>query len=365
MLLADNRSGALCSNPKENIVAIAAQSRGAAAPDNRNMVNPEAKLNPKLFESEVEQKAIRDGYGEGLVRAGEENKNVVALCADLTESTRAEAFAKKFPERFFECGVAEQNMATIAAGLGVSGKIAFISSYATFSPGRNWEQIRTTIAYNDSNVKIAGHHAGISVGPDGATHQAIEDIATMRAMPNMRVIVPCDSIEAAKATYAAAHIWGPVYLRYAREKTPVITTEDTPFLPGKAEIFWESKKPRVAIVVCGPLAYQALLAARDLEKEKISTVVINSHTVKPLDEKTIVRWARKAGAVVAVEEHSVIGGLGGAVAEVLAKNSPAPMEFIGMRDVFGESGPPAELIKKYGMDVKDIKAAVKKVLRRK
>lgn len=310
-------------------------------------------------------KPIRDGYGDGLVKAGDENRNVVALCADLTESTRADTFAKKFPERFFECGVAEQNMATIAAGLGVSGKIAFISSYAAFSPGRNWEQIRTTIAYNDSNVKIAGHHAGISVGPDGATHQAIEDIATMRAMPNMKVVVPCDAIEAKKATYAAAHLWGPVYLRFAREKTPLITTDETPFVPGKAEVFWESKKPRVAIVACGPLMYQALLAARDLEKEKIDTVVINSHTVKPLDEENIVAWARKCGAVVTVEEHNVKGGLGGAVAELLAKNCPVPMEFVGMQDVFGESGPPAELIKKYGMDVKDIKIAVKKVLRRK
>lgn len=329
------------------------------------MINSAVKLNPKIFEPDVEMKAIRDGYGDGLVMAGDENKNVVALCADLTESTRAEAFARKYPERFFECGVAEQNMATIAAGLGVSGKIAFISSYAAFSPGRNWEQIRTTIAYNSSNVKVAGHHAGISVGPDGATHQAIEDIATMRAIPNMRVIVPCDAVEAKKATYAAAHIWGPVYLRYAREKTPVITTEETPFTPGKAEIFWESKKPQVAIVACGPLVYQALAAARDLEKEKVGTVVINSHTVKPLDEKKITEWARKCGAVVTVEEHTVKGGLGGAVAEVLAKSYPVPMEFIGMQDVFGESGPPAELIRKYGMDVKDVKAAVKKVLRRK
>lgn len=329
------------------------------------MINPAAKLNPKLFEPEVEQKPIRDGYGDGLVAAGEENRNVVALCADLTESTRAEAFARKFPERFFECGVAEQNMATIAAGLGVSGKIAFISSYAAFSPGRNWEQIRTTIAYNDSNVKIAGHHAGISVGPDGATHQAIEDIATMRAMPNMRVFVPCDALEAKKATYAAAHLWGPVYLRFAREKTPVITTEESPFAPGKAEVLWESKKPQVAIVGCGPLLYQALLAARDLEKEGIGTAVINSHTLKPLDENKIAEWAKRTGAVVTVEEHTVKGGLGGAVAEALAKRSPVPVEFVGIQDVFGESGPPPELIKKYGMDVKDIKLAAKKAIRRK
>lgn len=330
------------------------------------MINPTLKLNPSLFDPDkLENVPIRDGYGQGLVLAGEENKNVVALCADLVESTRVEAFAKKFPERFFECGVAEQNMATIAAGLGISGKIVFISSYATFSPGRNWEQIRTTIAYNDANVKIAGHHAGISVGPDGATHQAIEDIALMRAMPNMRVVVPCDAREAKKATYTAAHIWGPVYLRFAREKTPLITTEETPFVLGRAEVFWKSPKPRVAIIACGPLLYQALLAARELERERIGTVVINSHTLKPLDERMIVEWARKCGAVVTVEEHTVNGGLGGAVAEVLAKKCPTPMEFIGMQDVFGESGPPAELIRKYGMEVKDIRAAVKRVERKK
>lgn len=330
------------------------------------MLNPFLKLNPRLFDPDkLESIPVRDGYGQGLILAGEENKDVVALCADLAESTRVEAFAKKFPERFFECGVAEQNMATIAAGLGVSGKIAFISSYAAFSPGRNWEQIRTTIAYNDSNVKIAGHHAGISVGPDGATHQAIEDIATMRAMPNMKVIVPCDAIEAKKATYAAARIWGPVYLRFAREKTAVITTEETPFIPGKAEVFWESKSPRVAIIACGPLLYQALLAAKELEKEKIAAAVLNCHTVKPIDEKAVVNWARKCGAVVTVEEHTVKGGLGGAVAEVLAKHQPVPMEFVGLQDVFGESGPPAELLKKYGMDVKNIKLAAKRAVKRK
>src|SRR5271170_5401680 len=193
------------------------------------MLNPDAKLNPKLFDKDVEQKPTRDGYGTGLVLAGDADRNVVALCADLTESTRVEAFAKKFPERYVEIGVAEQNMAALAAGLAVTGKIPFIASYATFSPGRNWEQIRTTIAYNDSNVKVAGHHAGISVGPDGATHQATEDIAMMRALPNMRVWVPCDAVEARKATRAAAHIVGPVYLRFQREKTPVMTTTETPY----------------------------------------------------------------------------------------------------------------------------------------
>lgn len=330
------------------------------------MINPDVKLNPKIFEPDIEQKPTRDGYGDGLVEAGEKNKNVVVLCADLTESTRSEAFAKKFPDRFFEVGVAEQNMATIAAGLGVSGKIPFISSYATFSPGRNWEQIRTTISYNDSNVKIAGHHAGISVGPDGATHQAVEDIATMRVMANMKVFVPCDAIEAKKATIAATKIWGPIYLRFAREKTPIMTTEKTPYVPGKAEIFWMPKgKAQAVIIGCGALLYNALLAARDLEKEKINVIVLNSHTIKPLDEHKIIELAKKTRAVVTVEEHQVAGGLGGAVAEVLARHEPVPMEFVGIQGVFGESGAPNELIEKYGMGVKHIKSAVKKVLRRK
>ncbi len=337
------------------------------------MLNPAAKLDPKLFDGDVAQAPTRNGYGEGLAAAGEKDKNVVALCADLTESTRTEAFAKKFPERFFECGVAEQNMATIAAGLGISGKVPFIASYATFSPGRNWEQIRTTIAYNDSNVKIAGHHAGISVGPDGATHQATEDIAMMRALPNMKVIVPCDAIEARKATEAAAQVWGPVYLRFQREKTPLMTTDATPFTPGKAEVFWESrgggqggarKGPAVLIVGCGGLLYNALAAARELEEEKIGAIVLNMHTIKPLDEKKLAELAKRTGAVVTVEEHQITGGLGGAVAEALAKLAPVPMEFVGLRDTFGESGAPEALIEKYGMGVKDIKAAVKRVLRR-
>lgn len=328
------------------------------------MLKKETKLNGKIFDEDVLQKPTRDGYGDGLVLAGEEDENVVVLTADLSDSTRTEDFRKKFPKRFFEVGVAEQNMATIASGLGVSGKIPFISSYATFSPGRNWEQIRTTISYNDSNVKIAGHHTGISVGPDGATHQAVEDIATMRVMANMKVIIPCDSIEARKATLASAKIWGPVYLRFAREKTPIMTTEDTPFVPGKAEVFWESKKPEVLIIGAGPILHNALLAAKILEKEKIGTTVLNCHTIKPLDKK-IAQLAGKIGAVVTVEEHQVVGGLGGAVAELLAKTNPVPMEFIGMQDTFGESGEPTELLKKYKMSPEDIVTAVKRVLKRK
>ena len=317
--------------------------------------------------------AVRNGFGEGLAEEGKKNKNIVALAGDVTESTRCDKFAEEFPERFFNVGVAEQNMASIAAGLGISGKIPFIASYAAFSPGRNWEQIRTTIAYNDSNVKIAGHHSGIMTGPDGATHQAIEDIATMRAMPNMKVIVPCDAIEAKKATIAASKMWGPVYLRFVREKTPIITDDKAPFIPGKAEIFWDSSaskkrkknKPQVCIAACGPLMANALDAAEDLEKEGIGSIVLNVHTVKPLDEKKILEIAKKCGAFVSVEDHNVIGGLGSAIAELLAKNKPVPMEFIGIQDEFSESGDPWKLIEKYGLTAKDIIKAVKKVIKKK
>jgi len=332
------------------------------------MLIKEVNLNEKLFASgasEIESVPIRNGYGDGLVSLGEKNKDVVVLSADLTESTRSRAFADKFPERFFEVGVAEQNMAAIAAGLGVSGKIPFISSYAAFSPGRNWEQIRTSVCYNDSNVKIAGHHAGVSVGPDGATHQAVEDIATMRVLSNMKVFVPCDAIEARKATEAAADIWGPVYIRLARENTPVITTDKSPFKPGLLEVFWESKKPEVAIIACGSLVYNSLVAARELEDEGVGTIVINNHTIKPMDEAGIVKFAGKCGAVVTVEEHQIYGGMGSAVSEILSKKSPVPQEFVGLQDVFGESGQPDELIEKYGMGVKDIKRAAKKALKRK
>jgi transketolase len=332
------------------------------------MLNPTAKLNKHIFDKDVEQVPLRNGYGTGVVKAGRADENVVVLCADLTASTRSADFEKEFPDRFIEMGVAEQNLVTVAAGMGISGKIAFITSYATFSPGRNWEQIRTTCAYNDSNVKIVGSHAGISVGPDGATHQAIEDIATMRVIPKMKVFVPCDVYEAERATLAAAKLYGPVYIRLAREKTPVITTEHTPFNPGKAQVFWrpaKTKKPDVAIIGCGPLLYQALVAAKELEEDGVSSIVLNVPTVKPIDERKIVEVAEKAGAVVTIEEHQVLGGLGGAVAEVLGRKQPTPMEFIGMQDTFGESGPPNELLERYGMGVKDVKAAAKKAISRK
>ena len=331
-------------------------------------INPNLKLANNILDPKtVEQAPTRKGYGEGLLEAGEKNEKVVALCADLTESTQMHLFAKKFPQRFIQMGVAEQNMAAIAAGLANYGKIPFISSYAMFSPGRNWEQIRTTICYNNVPVKIAGSHAGVSVGPDGATHQAIEDIAIMRVIPNMTVIAPCDTEEAKKATLAAAEFDGPVYLRFTREKTPICTTPETPFKIGKAEIFFESKnkKPDVAIIACGPLIHNAILAAEDLEKEGVGVVVLNSHTVKPLDEKLILEVAKDSGAIVTVEEHQITCGLGSAVAEVLAKNYSVPMEFIGVQNRFGESGNPNELVEAFGMGVNSIKIAVKKVLNRK
>ncbi len=329
------------------------------------MIKKEAKLNPNMFKRGMEALPTRDGYGNGLVAAGEKDTRVVALCADLTESTRTEWFRKRFPERFIEIGVAEQLLATVASGMAAYGKIPFIASYAAFSPGRNWEQIRTTAALNNVPVKIAGCHAGISVGPDGATHQALEDIATMRSIPNMVVVYPSDAIEGKKATFEAAFNEKPTYLRFAREKTPVMSTEATPFKIGRAEVYWEDRDPKVAIIAAGPLLYEALVAARDLAKSKIGSIVLNSHTIKPLDEQAVIRAAKLAGAVVTVEEHQIIGGLGGAVAEVLARNFPVPMEFIGMPDHFGESGEPDELLIKYGMKAKNIVEASKKVIKRK
>jgi len=329
------------------------------------MLNPKVYLSDKLFKKTVEQAPTRDGYGNGLVDAGEKDERVVALCADLTDSTRTAWFKDRFPERFIEIGVAEQLLATVASGMANYGKVPFIASYAAFSPGRNWEQIRTTIALNDVPVKIAGCHAGVSVGPDGATHQALEDIATMRAMPNMMVVYPCDAVEAKKATFEAAFNGKPTYLRFAREKTPILTTEKTPFKIGRAEVFWEESDPQVAIVAAGPLVYEALTAAKKLSEKKISVIVINMHTIKPLDEQAVLRAAKIAGAVVTVEEAQVTGGLGGAVAEVLAKNFPAPMEFVGVQDRFGESGEPDELLVAFGLKSKNIIEAAKKVIARK
>ncbi|HVT00864.1 MAG TPA: transketolase C-terminal domain-containing protein [Patescibacteria group bacterium] len=328
------------------------------------MLNPNLKLNENMFAEKPEVDATRTGFGKGLVALGDSDPNVVALCADLTESTKVEEFAKKYPDRYFEAGVAEQNMAAMAAGLGVSGKVAFIASYATFSPGKNWETIRTTVAYNNSNVKIAGHHSGLMTGPDGATHQATEDIASVRVWPNIQVVVPCDSIEAEKATVAAGKITTPVYLRFSRDKSPIMTTKDTPY-DGKIQEFWTTDNPQVVIFGTGWLLYQALLAAKELEEEKINVVVANVASIKPLDQEKVVELAKKTGAVITVEDHQAAGGLGGAIAEVLAKNLPTPMEFIGLQDTFGETGTPLELIKKFKMDKDAIISAVKKAIERK
>jgi len=308
---------------------------------------------------------VREGFGQGLVEAGDNDQRIVGLCADLTESTRMILFAEKYPERFIQIGVAEQNLASVASGMARMGKIPWMSSYAMFSPGRNWEQIRTTICYNDVPVKIAGSHAGISVGPDGGTHQAIEDIALMRIIPNIDVVVPCDVYEARKATLALSQTEKPAYLRLARNATTVITTEESPFEIGKANVLYESKKPDVGIIACGPLVYNALCAAEELRQMNIEVTVVNCHTIKPLDKKTIIDLAQKAHAIVTVEEHQIAGGLGGAIAELLAQHEPVPIEFIGVHDMFGQSGTPEELVAHYEMDVHDIVTASKKVLARK
>lgn len=321
------------------------------------------QLNPKLFDTDVEQAPIRAGFGEGLVLAGREDERVVAMCCDLTESTKMDAFAKEFPKRFFEMGIMEQSSASVASGMAAMGKIPFISSYAMFSPGRNWEQIRTNICYNNQPVKIAGSHAGVSVGPDGGTHQACEDIALTRVIPRMVVITPCDSIEARKATIAMAKTNSPTYIRLAREKTPIITTEDTPFEIGKAQEFFRSSiTPKVGIIACGSLVYNAIMAAKELEGEGTPSIVLNIGTVKPMDREAVIALAKECGAIVTVEEHQIAGGMGSAVAEILAQAQPTKMVFIGVQDQFGQSGTPLELIEHYGMGIKHIKEAARTVV---
>ncbi len=340
------------------------------------MLNKELKLNENLFNKDVESVALRNGFGEGLVEAGKLDETVVGLCADLTESTRMHLFAKEFPNRFIEVGITEQHMASCASGLASMGKIPFISSYAMFNPGRNWEQIRTTVCYNNVPVKIVGSHAGISVGPDGGTHQAIEDIAIMRVIPNIDVIVPVDAIEAHKATLAIVKSNKPAYLRLAREKTPIVTTKDTPFEIGKAQVLYDStlvdslelvvdsndNHNYVAIIACGPMVHQALLAAKELELEGIKTLVINSATIKPLDNNTILKTARRVKGIVTAETHQKIGGLGSAVSELLSEQYPLPLQRVGVDDKFGQSGTPQELIRYYQLGVVDIKKAVYNII---
>ena len=336
-------------------------------------LNSSVHIQKNIFENEdkVENAKTREGYGEGLVEAGTLDSNVVVLCADLSDSTRSSLFAKEFPERYIQVGVAEQNMATIASGIAATGKTVFISSYAAFSPGRNNEQIRTTISYNSwgadddkkISVKIAGAHAGISVGPDGATHQALEDVALMRVQPGMVVIVPADIHEARKATVALAQQKGPGYIRFGRAEYPIVTTKKTPFEIGDAYVYNEGSD--VTIVANGPLVYKALRATHTLERQGISCEVINCPTVKPLDGVTIEESVRKTGALVTAEEHQIMGGLGSAVAEYLGAHYPVPHEFIGVRDRFGESGDANELFDKFEMGVEHIKDAVQRVIKRK
>ncbi len=328
------------------------------------MLIPEEQLNQKLFDADVEQEPIRKGFGKGLLKAGGENPNVVGLCADLTESTTMHLFKEKFPERFIEVGIAEQNMASVASGMAAMGKIPFITSYAMFSPGRNWEQIRTTICYNDVPVKIAGSHAGISVGPDGGTHQAIEDIALTRIIPRMVVLSPCDVIEAEKATLEASRSPHPTYIRLAREKTPVITTADTPFEIGKAKVYFKPEKgnAEVGIIATGSLLHTALCSAKALSEEGLRVKVLNVSTIKPLDKKAVISLAQETGRIVTVEEHQKAGGLGSAVAELLSETLPTPMIFVAIDDEFGQSGTPAELLQHYGLDEAHIRNAVHAVL---
>lgn len=322
-------------------------------------IRSSAFLAPDL--NKIERVPSRDGFGKGLADAARKDQRIVGLCADLTDSTRIEWFKKEFPDRFVELGVAEQNLATVAAGMALGGKIPFISSYATFSPGRNWEQIRTTICYNDVPVKIIGSHAGISVGPDGATHQALEDMGMMRALPNMQVCCPADWIEARKATLAMAELPSPCYMRLSREKVPTITTEQTPFKWGRGEVYRDGYD--IAIISCGQLVYEALLAADMLAKDGIDAYVVNMHTIKPIDAELIIDLAKKTGAIVTAEEHQINTGLGSAVAEVIVQNYPVPQKMVAIQDRFGESGEPAELLTKFGLRKEDIIKAAKEAVK--
>lgn len=322
-------------------------------------------LQPNLTSPDIEKVPTRNGYGEGLLEAGKRDERVVALCCDLTESTRTDKFAEEFPDRFTQLGIAEQNLASTGSGMAMMGKIPFIASYAMFSPGRNWEQVRNSIAYNDSNVKIIGSHAGVTVGPDGATHQALEDIAITRVIPNMVVVCPGDVHEARKATLAAAKYEGPVYIRLGRSATPVVTTPESPFVLGKAEQMYfrdESLEKKVGIVVTGSLLHNALMAAEELQKQGIGVSVLHVPTIKPLDGESLEAFAAEHGVLITVEEHQIIGGLGGAVAEHLSETVPTKILRVGMKDMFGESGEPEELIKHFGLDVEGIITAAQKVV---
>lgn len=307
--------------------------------------------------------ATREAYGQELVRLGADNKDVVVLDADLSKSTKTHDFMKNYPDRFFNMGIAEANMMATAAGLAAVGKIPFASTFAIFATGRAFEQIRNSIAYPRLNVKIAATHAGITVGEDGGSHQSIEDIAIMRVLPGMTVFVPADAVETAAAVRAAAEIKGPVYIRLGRSGVPVIHDENFKFIPGEAVTMREGSD--VALIATGIMVSAALEAAEALAAEGIEAMVLNVHTIKPLDIFAVVEAARKCGAVVTAEEHSIIGGLGSAVAETLMEHHPVPMKRIGVRDTFGESGKPAELLKQFGLTAADIVDAAKKVMAKK
>lgn len=322
-------------------------------------------LDKDLFTLQEKTKATREGFGEALLSLGETHGNVVALCADLTESVKMDAFKNKYPERFFEMGITEQAMSGVASGMASMGYIPFIASYAMFSPGRNWEQIRTTICYNDQPVRVVGAHAGVSVGPDGATHQAIEDIALMRIIPNMNVLVPCDAKEAYEMTQFLGDFKSPAYLRLTREKTPVMLDENYTFTFGKAYIMQLPKKicnHKVGIIACGPIIYEALKAAQELEKDGIGATVINMPTVKPLDTTFLLRFAKTVTAIVTVEEHQVAGGLGSSITEFLSEHYPIKIARVGIEDRFGQSGKPKELYEEYGLTSKHIEEKVRSVI---
>lgn len=320
------------------------------------MVNPDAKL---LDIASALKAPTRDGFGKGTVEAGTGDPNVMVLCADLKESTRAEEFEKAFPDRFVEVGIMEQHMVGLAAGMAAVGKIPFIASYAAFSPGRNYEQIRTMVALNKLPVKVAGMHAGVSVGPDGATHQMLEDIGMMRMLPGMVVLNPMDAEEGRKATVAAAKTDESTYLRFGRAGVPTVTTPETPFTIGKALTLWESSKPKVAILSTGAVSSAALAAAEELESSGIGTIVQHHATIKPLDTEAVLTAAKRCGMVVTVEEHQIAGGFGSAVCETLSGYYPVPVARLGISDRFGQSGTPDELLAKYGLSADRIAAAVR------
>lgn len=320
------------------------------------------KLIPNILTPES-SKPSRDGFGKALVELGETNPDVWVLSADVSESTRTHWFAEKFPKRFVQVGVAEQNMAGVAAGIAACGKTVFASAYGVFSPGRNWDQIRVSTCYNNANVKFHASHTGLTVGPDGASHQALEDIAMMRALPNMIVIAPADMEETRKATHAVAAITGPAYIRTAREKAPVFTTKDTPFEIGKANIYRDGSD--VAIFACGLVVHESLKAAEELKKKNIDAAVIDCHTIKPIDQETIIKYAKKCGFIVSVEEHQINGGMGSAIAEVTAENYPCQMKRHGIYNRFCESGDPWDLLKKYQLDYVGITKVVEESMKMK